>query len=126
MRRMSAGASFVKAKPARLLGLHTTLETCGSISSEASFSSSLKFYLFLVYSFTFNSTSGFETTIVYQKHPPCGPVFYVILRDGRICVFHPCALGLETTRTTGKNNFEDIMGTILFQASPDLRRGIVL
>jgi len=24
---------------------------------------------------------------------------------GRICVFHPCALGLETTMTTDKNNF---------------------
>ena len=28
------------------------------------------------------------------------------LRKGRICVFHPCVLRLETTRTTGKNNFE--------------------
>ena len=25
---------------------------------------------------------------------------------GRICVSHPCVLRLETTRTTGKNNFE--------------------
>ncbi len=46
--------------------LNTTLETCGSISEVASFSSSLKFYLFLVCSFTFNSPSGFKTAIVYQ------------------------------------------------------------
>ena len=37
-----------QAKPVRLLGLHTTLETCGSISGEASFSSSLNC---LVYGF---------------------------------------------------------------------------
>jgi hypothetical protein len=36
-----------QAKPVRLLGLHTTLETCGSISAVASFSSSLTFYVFM-------------------------------------------------------------------------------
>ena len=30
--------------------------------------------------------------------------------NGRICVFHLCALGSETTRTTGKNNFEEVRG----------------
>ncbi len=37
-----------QAQPVRLLGLHTTLETCGSISAVASFSSSLNC---LVYGF---------------------------------------------------------------------------
>ena len=30
--------------------------------------------------------------------------------SGRICAFHLCALGSETTRTTGKNNFEEVRG----------------
>ena len=34
------------------------------------------------------------------------PHFWHHDAHGRICVFHPCVLRLETTRTTGKNNFE--------------------
>ena len=37
-----------------------------------------------------------------RPQAPCGHPF----SRGRICVFPPCVLRLETTRTTGKNNFE--------------------
>ena len=43
----------------------------------------------------------------YTKIPAVGVAgMWKCCQSGRICVSHPCVLRLETTRTTGKNNFE--------------------
>ena len=53
-----------------VLPLHTTLETCGSISSEASFSSSLKFYVFMVSVRFLVSPCGVQAVKIIPKIQP--------------------------------------------------------
>ena len=56
------------AKPIRASELLLTLETCGSISGQASFSSSLKLYMFSGYLFTIKFSIFLDTLVVPKFH----------------------------------------------------------
>ena len=71
LKPFSMTACIVACSCIKILLLHTTLETCGTISGQASFSSSLKFYVFMVLNRFRVSPCGVQAVKIIPKIQPC-------------------------------------------------------